>query len=248
MNKHFAIIRESEKNPDRYRFCGTGFFINESGAFTSAAHVLRNAKNTNTRVFICFPINQELVPIFQVDAFNLLTRRIYNEPERTYNIPRSRDKFQCGYEFKDIAVGTVNLSDTPYYDFEIRRPSRLEELYLLGFQLNKDLCPQNEFSLIEGKFDSGLVISDDKPLEIKGRLNKARIPYLHKGMQFEKIDLYNNCLDVYGNVSQGNSGAPVINKFGKVSGMIVAGNKFDKIGTMHLSKYISKKTVQLLNF
>ena len=35
-------------------------------------------------------------------------------------------------------------------------------------------------------------------------------------------------------------------KNGKVSGIFVAGNNIDKIGAMHLSKYVSKKVQQLI--
>jgi len=246
MEKYFAIIRISDSNSEQYKFCGTGFFINDSGLFATAGHVLRNAKVANTQPYICFPGSSSLLSIYPIVDFNILTRRLYNEHERTNKLPRGRDEFQCGYEYKDVAVGKVELSETPFYEFELSRPRRFEKLKLYGYILNKELCPEKEFSLIRSKVNSRIISEDNKTLDIKSRLAMARIPYLSHNMKFENIDLYNNCLDVYGDVLHGNSGAPLVNKNGKVSGIFVAGNNIDKIGAMHLSKYVSKKVQQLI--
>jgi len=94
MEKHFAIIRQSENNPEKHKFCGTGFFINNSGILVTAGHVLRNAKVTKTQPYICFPGSSSLLTIYPIVDFNILTRRLYLDRERNRDLTRDRDEFQ----------------------------------------------------------------------------------------------------------------------------------------------------------
>jgi len=64
-------------------------------------------------------------------------------------------------------------------------------------------------------------------------------------MVFKNIDLYNNCIEVYGMGTKGNSGAPVLNEKGFVIGIYVAGTTFSDLRAVLLSRSVKKKSIKL---
>lgn len=213
MNKKvFAVIGKLEREPDKYMILGTGFFIDNDGFFVTAGHVFRDNRNAIHKFYICFPKDNELVKVFEVTDYRFLSRRIYNDQDRHLGAPRPRKTYQCGPEYFDVGVGKVNIGITDFYEFKVKRPYVREKLRMPCFNRNKDECPEKKFSLNTGNIDSRYIEFHEHQHKLKERLRLARIPYLYDGMEFKNIDLYNNCIEVYGEGEKGNSGAPVLNE------------------------------------
>ena len=246
MNKKvFAIIGNFEREPDNYMILGTGFFIDSKGSFVTAGHVFRDNRKSIGQFFICFPEESGLVKIYEVTDYRFYSRKIYDDQDRQREVPRTRNKYQCGQEYFDVGVGKVNIGKTDFYEFKVKRPFDWEDLTMPCFNRNAEACPEKKFLLIRGKVNSRYIEFHEHKLELKERLRLARIPYLYDGMEFKNIDLYNNCIEVFGEGEKGNSGAPVLNKRGMVVGIYVAGADFKKLRAVLLARYVKKKSTIL---
>ncbi len=109
------------------------------------------------------------------------------------------------------------------------------------YQKNKEYCPAEEFPLIEGQFDSQIVTYQNKQLKLENRYDKSRIPIFELTDVNDNIDLYNNCIEVFGKGVKGNSGAPILDSKDKLIGIYVGGNHYIGIGNALLANYIWKK-------
>ncbi len=241
-NKVFAIIGKLKREPEKHIFLGTGFFIDCDGFFVTAGHVFRKNRTTISQFYICFPKEEGLVELSEITDFRFFSRRIFGEQERLHNVERLRYKYQCGHEYFDVGVGKVDIGKTDFYEFKIKRPFKWDKLEMPCFNRDEVECLDKEFLLIRGKVNSRYIETNVFPLEIKERLRLARIPYLSEEMEFKNIDLYNNCIEVYGDAKIGNSGAPVVNVKGMVIGIYITGTSFDDIGAVHLARYVRKKS------
>jgi hypothetical protein len=241
-NKVFAIIGRLEKVPDKYMFLGTGFFIDSDGFFVTAGHVFRRNRTAISQFYICFPEDKGLVELINVTDYRFFSRKIYGEQERLHNVEWDRYRYQCGREYFDVGVGKVDIGRTEFHEFKKKRPYIWDKLEMPCYNRDEEECPEKNFLLVRGKIVSKYIEYNLFPLELKERLRLARIPFLYEDMEFENIDLYNNCIEVYGDANIGNSGAPVINEMGMVIGIYITGTSFNDLGAVHLARYVRKKT------
>lgn len=242
MNKKvFAIVGRLKRYPDKHLFLGTGFFIDSDGFFVTAGHVFRKNRNAISQFYICYPEEKGLVMLYEITDYRFLSKQIYGEPERINNVDRNRSKYQCGREYFDVGVGKVDIGKTDFYEFKKKRPYIWEKLEMPCFNRDIEECPEREFLLVRGKVVSKYLESNLFPVDFRERLRLARIPYLSEEMEFENIDLYNNCIEVYSEANIGNSGAPILNGKGQVIGIYITGTSFNDLGAVHLARYVGKK-------
>jgi hypothetical protein len=246
MKEYFAIIGQRSSDPSEYKMLGTGFFIDNKGNFLTAGHVFRDHQASINNFYICFPNADEKVKLIPIKKFKILSRKLYLDNERLHQLPRPRKVYQCGPEYKDVAVGNVELQYTPFYQYRKKRPYEWEKLKMPCHNINLVLCSDKKFSLVDNLLNSSFIEFHNRDLVIKERLSLARMPFLDDEMIFESIDKYNNCIEVYGEGVRGNSGAPVLLSNGKVIGIYVAGAKFNNLNAVHLSRYVFKKARKLM--
>jgi hypothetical protein len=250
MQEYFAIVGQRRTNKIEYKVLGTGFFISSNGLFLTAGHVFKNHEIDISLFLICFPNASKNVELITIKKYYHSAKELYNDEHRNLNAPRYRGQFQCGPEYFDFAVGKVDLKNTPFYVLKRKRPFEWEKLKMPCFNIKEVECPLRRFQLENNQVNSRFIEFNIRDLSIKDRLRLARIPFLYDDMVFENIDLYNNCMEVYGGGEKGNSGAPVLDSNEFVVGIYVAGTTFNDLKAIHLSRYILKKSryfLKLLN-
>jgi len=247
MEKVFAVIGNLKRETNDFILLGTGFFIENNGTFVTAGHVFRKNIDTIQEFYICFPENEEFVDITPVIEYKFYSRQLYLDEERRLKTPRKRQNYQCGPEFIDVCVGKINPIETNFFNFKIKRPNIGEKLSMPCFNINKTVIKGKFFNLTNGKVDSRFIETYNRNLKFEDRLKLARIPFLYETMVFQNIDLYNNCIEVYGEATKGNSGSPVLNEKGEVIGIYVSGANFCDLGAVLLSRYVKRKSNKLNN-
>ena len=245
MSKIFVIIGNLKREPSSYLVLGTGYFIDGNGFFTTAGHVFRDNRNAIQEFHICFPKENEHVDILPVTKYRFYSRKIYGDQERLDNAQRKRYDYQCGPEYFDVAVGKVEIQVDNFLEFKKKRPFEWDKLTMPCYNINSQTCPERKFTLIDNKVDSQYIESHNWDLSLHERLKLARIPFLYETMEFKNIDLYNNCIEVHGQGTRGNSGAPVLNDQGFVVGIYISGTVFNDLRAVHLSRYVKKKSIKL---
>lgn len=239
----FPIIGRLKDDPEKYRFLATGFFIDNNGLFVTVGHTFRKNINSINQFFISF-LDKEKSELIPIVSYKWISKEVYGEIERRDKVIRDRRKYQCGPEFTDIAIGKVQLSETPYYTFQKKRPNEWQKLISPCYNRNENSCHEITFSIQDNLFDSSFIEFSEKPFKLKNRMQLARIYYMGDNYNYPNIDLFNNCIEVEGKMVIGNSGAPVINENEKVIGIILGGGLLSPT-FIHLSKYISKKVRKL---
>jgi len=240
MNAVFPIIGKLLNVTNQYMILATGFFIDENGIFITAGHTFRKNQKTINQFYICFP-NKGETKLIPITSYKWLSKQVYGEVERRDRIKRDRRKYQCGPEFTDLAVGSVSLENTPFFQFQKKKPYKWERLYALCYNRNPNTCPNIKFSLQTNKIESSFFEYEDKSFLLRNRMKFARVYYMGETFDYENIDMFNNCIEAEGQSSKGNSGAPVINDKGKVIGILLGGEEHSPT-IIHLSRYISKKS------
>jgi V8-like Glu-specific endopeptidase len=246
MKEYFAIIGQRLSNLAEYKMLGTGYFIDNNGTFLTAGHVFREHQNSIKQFYICFPDGDSNVELIPIKKYRIHSRKLYLDNERNFEYPRSRKEYQCGPEYKDVALGKIEIQNTPYFAYQKKRPYEWDKLNMPCHNRNKVICPKNVFKLSDNLLSSSLIEFNNWNCELRERLRRARIPFLYEGMKFDNIDTYNNCIEVYGKGSIGNSGAPVLNSNNKIVGIFIAGTVFNDLGAVHLARYIYKKARKLM--
>lgn len=243
MNSIFCIFRKYSSNPDKYRFSGNVFFIDNSGNFITAGHVFRE----NGERFIGFYKENgdiELIPIDNSKC-RAIHRKIYNDINYQRNDIRHRSEFQCMPEHKDVAVGKIDIQNTEFLNLTRKRPHEWDKLSVSFYCRDKDL-EETETELINGKIPNSFVKNYDVNFTFKdARLDWAEVPYmLNSG---DKLNYYNNCMLLNGDdkTYRGSSGCPIINQRRQIVGIVIGGDKYLSITTMLLSKYVIKKGYKL---
>lgn len=236
----FPIIGRIINSEHRYMILATGFFIDNNGHFITAGHTFRKNDSSIDKYFICLPIKEksELISIL---SYNWISRKVYGEIERRDNIDRNRMKFQCGPEYTDVAIGKVQISDSTYFSFQRKRPYEWQSLKSPCYNRNIQTCPDPRFVSEDDLIDSTFLEYSVKPFILKDRMQFARVYFMGDSYNYKNIDLFNNCIELEGEMVKGNSGAPVINEYDKVVGIILGGERFSPT-IVHLSKYLIKKT------
>lgn len=122
----FCIFKKHSLNPDKYRFSGNGFFINNNGIFITAGHVFRE-KGEHYIGFYHESDDIELMPL-DSNKCKSIHRKIYNEENYLRNDIRLRQEFQCGPEHKDVAVGKIDTKNTEFLNLIRKRPCEWDKL------------------------------------------------------------------------------------------------------------------------
>jgi hypothetical protein len=246
MKEFFAIIGQRLSNLAEYKMLATGFFIDSNGNFLTAGHVFREHENSVNQFLICFPEGDELVEVFPIIDHAYLSKTLYLDDARNQTLPRPRMEYQCGPEYIDVAIGKVDLENTPFFKCKRKRPAENEKLKMPCYNIKTAEGQTRIFRLEINLLNSGFIEFNNRDLVIKERLRRARIPYLYDGMRFENIDTYNNCIEVYGDGIRGNSGAPILDSNKKVIGMYISGTNFNYLKAAHLARYIYKRAQHLM--
>lgn len=239
----FPILGKFKDDPEKYIILATGFFIDNNGLFVTAGHTFRKNIYSISQFFISF-LEKEKSELIPITTFKWISRKVYAEEERRDKVVRDRKKYQCGPEFTDIAIGRVELSETPFYTLQKKRPYEWQKLNSPCYNRNKKTCPDAIVKIQDNLIDSSYIEFSDKSFKLIDRLQFARIYFMGEKYDYKNIDLFNNCIEVEGKMVKGNSGAPVINEKNKVIGIIIGGGDFSPT-FIHLSKYISKKVRKL---
>jgi len=240
----FPIIGKLKSDTQKYIILATGFFIDNNGFFITAGHTFRKNINTIETYYISIINNQNKNELLPILAFNWISKNIYGEIERKDNVNRDRNNFQCGPEYMDVAVGKVKIHNKYYFELLKKRPQEWHKLISLCYNRNKKTCTESGFYLNSNFIYSNYLEFNEKPLKLKNRMQFARVFFMGNTFQYENIDLFNNCVELEGDIVKGNSGAPVINENNKVIGIILGGEKFSPI-IVHLSRYVLKKAKRL---
>ncbi len=241
----FPIIGKLKNDPEKYMILATGFFIDNNGLFVTAGHTFRKNISSINQFFISL-LDKDKSELFPIASFKWISREVYGEDERRDKVIRDKRKYQCGPEFTDIAIGKVQLSETSYYELQKERPYEWQKLISPCYNRNENACPEVTFSIPDNLIDSSFIEFSEKPFKLKNRMQFARVYYMGEKYDYKNIDLFNNCIELEGDMVKGNSGAPVINENNKVIGIILGGERFSPI-IIHLSKYILKKIIKLKN-
>lgn len=146
----FAIFKRNPNQADKYLIVGNGFFVNSNGEFVTAGHVFKN----EGEFFIGFPEENKNIKLFPIRWSAKIYRIPYDYEEYNNNTYRNPLIYQKGQEYKDIGVGKVNLSNTPYLELATRRPRRREELTVDGFRRNNSQ-PRDGVLLINRRIPNG---------------------------------------------------------------------------------------------
>jgi hypothetical protein len=164
---------------------------------------------------------------------------------------RTRKRHQYGPEFKDVAVGKIDLKNTPYLQFQKKKPYEWNKLTSPCYNKHHDNCSSGTINSPSKLVNTNLFQFNERELTLKNRNQHSRIPYLGEESEYHKyanIDLYNNCFEVEGICEKGNSGAPILNEKGLVVGIFSGGgllsNKNDEKKfpiNIHSSRYVQKK-------
>ena len=246
MKEYFAIIGQTAFDHTIYRMLGTGCFIDNKGTFITAGHIFRDHRHSMNQFFICFPEREENVELSIISNYKFISRKLYSDEERRQNSPRLRKEYQCGPEYTDVAVGIVMLENTPYFILQKKRPFERDKLLMPCYNINLQTCPDRRINSRDGLINCSYIEFHNRNLELRERLRRARIPFLYEDMEFDNIDTYNNCIEVYGEGKKGNSGAPVLNEKNQVIGIYITGANFINLRAVHLSRYLMKKARKLL--
>lgn len=235
----FPIIGKLNVKPEKFIILGTGFFIDSNGLFITAGHTFRKNINSVTQFFITF-LEKEKSELIPIQSFKWISREIYGEIERRDHLERNRNKYQCGPEFSDIAVGKVNVSETPFYSFQRKRPFEWQKLMSPCYNRNLTTCPEKSFDIETNQIETSFLEYSEKQFKLKNRMQFARVYFMGENYHYKNIDLFNNCVELEGTMVKGNSGAPVLNDDTQVVGIILGGGN-NSPTIIHLSKYILKK-------
>jgi hypothetical protein len=243
MNPIFAIFKLIN-DENHYTFLGNGFFIDDQGTFVSAGHVFKDREVT---YFIGFPADHDF-ELYPVTGHKIKYNKPYTDREFGENVKRDRKIYQCGPEYKDVAVAKTTLSNTPYLCFRRKRPYEYERLFAFYYKSSEN-CPrlpnkQSCFRLVNNKVPFSYLETIQEEFSIINRLESANIPYI-RGRD-DKYNLYNNCLIANIETHPGSSGSPILNQNDEVIGMIIKGDNVEKKTVIHLSKYITKKVRRLI--
>jgi len=238
MESIFAIFRQLPEAPSKFKFVGNGFFINKKGTFITVGHNF----SYEGKFYITQKINNDNLELIPIEKHHKCHKTLYEE-RKHYHIERDAT-FQRGPEYKDIAVGIVNLNNSSsFLNIEKKRSFELDALSV-SYYIRNENFDINGIYAIDGKLPNSCL--DWIPpinLSLKDRKELAIIPYT--GFDSDSKDKYNNCLVLEGKTNKGGSGAPIINQRGNIIGMLEGGNCEKNITSMILSKYMLKKAKKL---
>lgn len=188
----FSILfHDKEKNEIRH--IGTGFLVYKKGLFISAGHVFRGRLNSLDDFRTCFIING--APHI-LNIIHIIFQSIH------------RDK-QKPPEFKDYAIGQVDIKNTYYLKMKKERPVHMERLTSWGYEYKEK---SSERSL--GIDFANLNLN-------KIHLKEREYNCLKDTLCTSSNQTFNNCCSLRGIIERTNSGAPIIDKNRFVTGIII---------------------------
>lgn len=237
MESLFPIFKKDSLRDNQFYFLGNGFFIDKFGNFVTAGHVL----NSKEDLYVGF-LNDENYELYPIKKYKIKYKKIYGVREYTESIIRDKHIYQHGPEYKDIAIGHIEKSNTPYYVFTKKRPLDNEFLRSIYYGRNKNLPKMIE--LVNFKIPGKFIEQMESHYILPNRLKLAEIPF--ELFPYNKINFYNNCIVVNGNSIKGSSGSPVINQKNQIVGIIIGGDKIKGKTILLLSRYILKKVRKMI--
>lgn len=222
----FSILIKKESS--QLVHLGTGFFIGLNGLFFTCGHTFRKIEkelkeNGYTNIFVAFP-NKD-AELYKIKSLYYKSFMIHE---------------QKGPEYRDAAVGIIDFNNTDYLIFNRKRPKNGEILRAIGIYNKKtsrlhdvtnNKADLSEIELIENSLkviNQEPIISDlPKDFQIpRDKVNSSRF--------------FNNCVAMDEKLISGESGCPVVDPYGLVSGVFIAGSGFNNTSVMLLGKYCTK--------
>ena len=253
MESVFPIVKKISIEKEEYYILATGFFIDDNGFFVTTGHTFKNDNDNHDGYFIGIKEKNmfNLVPVLKHEK---LYRRVWIDQEKINYPIRNRKRHQYGPEFRDLAIGKIDLKNNPFLRFQKKKPYEWNNLTSPCYNKHPENCPTAFFVKTNDKVNIELFQFNNRILKLKNRNQFSRIPFFIENEYFkrESIDLYNNCFEVEGIFVKGNSGAPILNEKGLVVGIFLGSELLSKDPDepkfpihIHASKYVNKKAKKL---
>lgn len=219
------LIRQGNEN---LRHLGTGFFIGKNGLFFTVGHTFRKIEDEITNnglknIFIAFPTDKS--KIYGIVSLWYESKEIYRQKGPTY---------------KDTAVGIVNHRNPEYLVFNRKRPQLNETLTAYGYHNTK---ADKLHSINNEIADLSMIVFGATSINVSAY--EPIISDLPKDYQtpkdsVNKSRIFNNCVTLDKRFVKGESGSPLIDSLGLVSGILIGSSKLIETSDIILSKYCTK--------
>lgn len=219
----FSILLKVDES--NVKHLGTGFFIGLNGLFFTAGHTFRlyedEIKNNGFKnLFIAFPSERATL-------YNILNI-VYESRDICY---------QKGPTFKDTAVGFANFKNEDYMVFNRKRPQIKESLTVLGYHNTKSDKLHN---LTNEHADLSMIVFENTSINVFSY--DSLISNLEEDYNYpiNKKQIFNNCVTFDRALFKGESGSPIVDDLGLVSGVFTGILKPIRKSNFILSKYCTK--------
>lgn len=212
-------------NESNVKHLGTGFFIGLDGLFFTVGHTFRLIEdeiNNNgfKNLYIGFPSEKS---------------KIYNILNLVYD---SKDIFfQKGPTYKDTAIGIANFQNEEYMVFNRKRPKINRPLTVLGYHNTKS----DKLHTLNNEYaDLSMIIFENTSINIDSY--DSLISYHEKDYRppINRKQIFNNCVTFDRALNKGESGSPIVDNLGLVSGVFIGISKPIRKSNLILSKYCTK--------
>ena len=223
----FSIVLRTVEN--KIIHLGTGFFIGKDGIFFTVGHVFRKVeeeiiKNSYENIFISFPSNESVL-------YTIID--IWYESKDVYD--------QRGPTYKDTAVGKSVYKNDEYLILNRKRPKLKEDLVLYGYHnIGQDIYHEINNN---DRVNLSNVVFNQIPMTVEAYdslISFFPIDYKLSKEKVSKRKILNNCLKLDKKAIIGESGSPIIDSLGLVSGILIGSIKDFNTSDMILSKYCTK--------
>ncbi|WP_321480080.1 hypothetical protein [uncultured Bacteroides sp.] len=221
-NSIFSIL--VKKDDSHVMHLGTGFFIGLKGLFFTCGHTFRKNEAYIDELFIAFP--QSKSELYKIKSLYYKSFEIYK---------------QKGPEYHDAAIGIIDYDNSDFLVFNRKRPKNKSTLFAIGI---KNDSPTKLHPLNGNKADLSLLKLVPTKLTVD-LLQKALISDLLNDYKLPREDVaperfFNNCVEMTGVLEKGESGCPILDNKGLVSGTFIAYNEQANSSAMILSKHCTK--------
>jgi len=223
----FSIILRT--NVNKVIHLGTGFFIGEDGIFFTVGHVFRKVEeeiieNRFENIFISFPSDESIF-------YRIID--VWYESKDVY--------YQKGPTYKDTAVGKSDYKNNHYLIFNRLRPRLGEELELYGYHnIGQDIYHEMNNN---NTANLSNVVFRQTPMTVDTYDSIISFSPVNPKLPKEKVSnriKYNNCLTLDKKALIGESGSPIIDSLGLVSGVLIGSTGGTNTSDMILAKYCTK--------
>lgn len=217
---------------------GTGFLIGLNGLFFTAGHTFRKIKeseidkNGYSNIFIGFPSdNSALYKLKKLYYFSL---PIY---------------LQKGPTYYDACAGIIDFTNSKFLIFNRKRPKIGETHVAIGLKNNNETrlheLRNNNTADLSGirLINTTVIVSKYYPC-----ISDLERDYTNPVGDVSSSKFFNNCIELNTILSKGESGCPIIDELGLISGVFIASSEFTKTSVMIASKFCTKVIKYKTNF